>query len=159
MESVFGDDRLDLGQFGNLMDQGSGVLPGESMATPATRTRLAVEGLADLLGRDQGAVGFAMSALPATLPAAGRGGRLALQADGIGRGGLGRVGGVELEPRLEVTDPRFEFVDPLLHHQEHGGDGRLRARRHLGPEFIGDGQRVRHDAGIVSRSAIFNPSP
>ena len=30
--------------------------------------------------------------------------------------------------------------------------------RHLGPEFIGDRQRVRHGTGIVIRSAVFNPS-
>ncbi len=52
---------------------------------------------------------------------------------------VAKVGGVELEPRFEVTDPRFQYVDPLPHRQEDGGDGCLSVRRHLGPEFLGDG--------------------
>jgi hypothetical protein len=54
----------------------------------------------DLLARDQGAVRLAVPGLSTPLPPAGRGRRLALQADGIGRGRPGRIGGVELEARV-----------------------------------------------------------
>ena len=88
MEPIFVDDRLDLGQFGDLMDQGFGIVTGESTATSATGGRLAVERLVDLLGWDQGAVGLAMPGLPAAFLASGRRGRLALHPDRVGRGGL-----------------------------------------------------------------------
>ena len=42
MEPILVDDRLDPGQFGDLMDQGFGVVAGESMAASATSGRLAV---------------------------------------------------------------------------------------------------------------------
>jgi YD repeat-containing protein len=75
------------------------------------------------------------------------------------RKGLGRVGGIELEPRFEIADPRFEIVDPPLQRQEYRGEGRLSVQRHLTPEFLRDRQRVGHNAGIVTLSATFNPGP
>ena len=129
MEPILVDDRLDLGQFGDLMDQGVGVVAGESMTTAATGGRLAVERLADLLGRDQGAPGLAMPGLSAALLPAGRSRGLALHADRIGRGGLGRVGGVELEPGLEVTEPVLKAGEPLLVGLDQREDRRLQLRR------------------------------
>ena len=49
-----------------------------------------------------------------------------------------RVGGVELEPGIEISESSLKVVDPLLHRQEHGRDGRLSVRRHLGPEELVD---------------------
>jgi hypothetical protein len=156
MEPIFIDDGLDPGQFGDLMDQGLGVLASEPPATAPAGRRLAVEGLADLLRWDQGAARLAMSGLAAAVLAGRRSRGLALQSDRIGRGGLGGVGRVELEPRLEVMDPGFQLLDPLPHRQEHGGDGRLCLGRDLGPEFVGDRRRVDHDDGIADSSATFN---
>ena len=101
MEPILIDDRLDLGEFGDLMDQGFGVVAGEFMTTTATRVGLAVERLADLLRRHQGTNRFAMTALSTPFLAAGRSWRFPLHPDRVGRGGLGRVGGIELEPVLK----------------------------------------------------------
>jgi hypothetical protein len=65
MEPILVHDRFDPGQFGDLMDQRLGVVAGEFMTTAATVGRLAVEGVADLLRRDQGAPSLAMSRLAA----------------------------------------------------------------------------------------------
>jgi hypothetical protein len=157
MKPVLSDDRLDPGQFGDLMDHGFGIVTGEPLATAPAGGRPAVERLVDPLGWHQDAPGLAMSGLAAALLPAGRGRGLPLHPDRIGRGGLGRVGGVELEPGFEVTDPRLQFINLLPHRQECGGDGRLGVRRHLGPEFLGDGRWVDHDEGIVASSATFNP--
>ncbi len=78
MEPVLVDDRLDLGQFGDLVDQRFGIVTSEPMATSATGGRLAVERLVDLLGRDQGAVGLAMPKLTAAFLATGWAGGLQL---------------------------------------------------------------------------------
>ena len=54
MESVLVDDRLDPGQFGDLMDQGLGILAAQGVAAAAAGRGLTVGGRAELLGRDQG---------------------------------------------------------------------------------------------------------
>ena len=156
MAPILIDEGLDLGQFGDLMDQGFGVVAVECVTTAATGGRLADERVADLLGRDQAPPGLAMAGLAAAFFPAGRSWGFPLHANRIGRGGLGRVRGVELEPCFEATDPRLQLIDPLPHHQERGGDSRLGVWRHLGPEFSGDGQWIDHEEGIVSSSATFN---
>jgi hypothetical protein len=70
MELILIDDRLDLGQFSDLMDQGVGVVAREPMTATTASSRLAVGRLANLLRRDQVAVGFAMSGLASALPSA-----------------------------------------------------------------------------------------
>ena len=125
MEPILVDDRLDPGEFGHLVDQGFRVVTGELMTATSTSTGLAVDRLADLLGRDQGAVGLAMSGLAATLLFTGRRGWLPLQSDRIGRRRLGGVGGVELEPILKVLDPRFELFDPPFVVSDERKDRRL----------------------------------
>ena len=40
MEPILRDDRLDLGQFGDLMDQGFGVVAGQGMTAAATSVGL-----------------------------------------------------------------------------------------------------------------------
>ncbi|XBH03585.1 recombinase family protein [Singulisphaera sp. Ch08] len=156
MKSIFIDEGLDLGQFGHLMDQRLGVVAPKPLTASATRLRLAVDGLAQLLRRHQGTVGFAMSRLPTALLAAGRSGRPPLQADRIRRRWLGRVGGVELEPCFEIADPRFQVGVPLLHRHKDCSDGGLSVGRHRTPEVVRDGQRIRHNADIVPSSATFN---
>ena len=61
MELILIDDRLDLGEFGDLMDQGLGVIACEPVTTASVSDRLAVERVANLLGRVQAALGLAMS--------------------------------------------------------------------------------------------------
>ena len=142
VEPILVNDRLDPGQFGDLMDQGFGVVAGEFMTTAAAGVRLALEGLADLLGWYQGSPCLAMSRLPTAFLLAGRGRGSPLHPDRVGRGGLGRVGGVELEPRFQVEDSSFEIGDPLLHSTEHCRDRRLGVGRNLVPELIRDRKRV-----------------
>ena len=125
MEPILVDDRFDPGKFGHLVDQRLGVITGELMTATATTTRLAVDRLADLLGWDQGTVGLAMPRLPATFLLTGWRGRLSLQSNWIGRGGLGGIGGVELETILKVLDPRFELIDPLFVVSDERKDRRL----------------------------------
>jgi hypothetical protein len=75
VEPILVDDGLDPGHFGDLMDQGLGVIASESMATAATGGRFAVERLADLLGRHQAPARLAMPSLAAVLlPSGGAGG-------------------------------------------------------------------------------------
>ena len=159
MEPILVDDRLDFGQFGNLMDQGFWVVARESMSTTATGLRLAVERRADPLGRDQCAVGPTMSGLPAAFLAPGRGGRLAFQADGVGRGGLGRVGGVEFEPRLEVVELSLEGGDPLLVSLDQRRDRQLKLGRSRVPKGFRKRRRWCHDGKIVTSFANSNPRP
>jgi len=125
MEAILVDDRLDPGEFGDLMDQGFGVVAGEPMTTTTTSGRLAVDRLVDLLGRDQRTVGLAMSGLAAAFLPAGRSGRFALQSDRIGRRRLGGIGRVELEPVLEVLDPGFELAKTLFVALDQRADRRL----------------------------------
>jgi hypothetical protein len=125
MEPILVDDRLDLGQFSDLMDQGFGVVAFELMTASAASGRLTVGRLANLLGRDQGAVGLAMSGLPTAFLSAGRSGGLTLQSDRIRRGGLRRVGGVELEPVLEILDACFKLGKALFVELDEREDRRL----------------------------------
>src|SRR5262245_49927741 len=104
MQAVLVDEGLDLGELGDLMDQGGGVLPVQRLAATTAGAGLAVARRAELVGRDQGAEGLGMSRLSAAFPPGRRSRRLSLQADGVGGWGLGGVGGVELEPGLEIAD-------------------------------------------------------
>ena len=125
MVSVLVDDRLDPGQFGDLMDQGLGILAAQGVATAAAGTGLTVGGRAEFLGGDQGPKRFAMAGLSPALSRGRRSRRLALQADRVGRRGLGRVGGVELEPGLEIAHDGFQLSDPILHRLPGGQEGGL----------------------------------
>src|ERR1700678_4236386 len=114
MEPKLVDDRLDPGQFSDLMDQRFRVVAGETMAASAASGWLTIDRLVNLFGRDQRAVGFAMSKLPAPVLTA-RGSRgLALHSNRIRGRGLRRVGGVELEPVLEIVDASFKFGKTLF---------------------------------------------
>jgi hypothetical protein len=67
METVLVDDRLDLGQFGDLMDQGLGIVAAQGVAAAAAGGGLTVGGRAELLGRDQGPKRLAMAGLSTAL--------------------------------------------------------------------------------------------
>jgi hypothetical protein len=144
MESVFVDQRLDLGQFGDLMHQGGRVIAAQGVATAAAIGGPALGDRAHLLLRDQAALHPGMSRLPTTFATGGWGGRLALEADGIGRRRLGGIGGVELEPGLEVADALLQFGDPSLERVEHGQDGSLGFRWDGVPECFRDGRLGDH---------------
>jgi hypothetical protein len=128
MKPILVDDRLDLGEFGDLVDQRFGVVTGEFMTTTATIRRLALDRLTDLLGRDQRAMCLAMPVLAAALFPAARCGRFPLHPDRIGRGGLGRVGGIELEPILEINESVLKESDAFLIKVHDGEECRLQLR-------------------------------
>jgi hypothetical protein len=157
MESILIDDRLDLGQFSHLMDQGFGVIAGELMTTSATSGRLTVGRLANLLGRDQGAVGLTMSGLPATFPAAGRSRWLTLHSDRVRRWRLRRVGGVELEPILKIVNACFKFGETLFVELCEHKDRRLDFWRSRIPHGFGDWGRPCHACRIIASFANDNP--
>ena len=84
------------------------------MTASAAISRLAVGRLANPLGRDQNTVGLTMSGLPATFLAAGRSRGFALYSDRVRERRFRRVGGVKLEPILEVVDACFQIGETLL---------------------------------------------
>ncbi len=63
MEPILRDHRLDRGDLGDLMTQGLGILTGQAAATTAAVRGLAVEGLVDVFGGDQGPCVTAMAGL------------------------------------------------------------------------------------------------
>jgi hypothetical protein len=144
MQSVLVDQRLDPGQVGDLMDQGGGVHAVQRLAAAPARIGLAVGGRAELLGGDQGAERLAMAGLPAALPPGRRGRRLALQADRVGGGRLGGVGGIELEPGLEITDRGLQGGDPIVHRLPGLQEGGLGVGGHGTPERLRDRKLLTH---------------
>ena len=78
MESIlihYGEDGR---HFGDLVSNRFGIITGEGIATEAAFWRLAVDHLADLLGRDEGSSLTLMARLSASLLARGRGRRPSL---------------------------------------------------------------------------------
>jgi hypothetical protein len=92
-----------------------------------------------------------MSRLPTPFPTGGWSGRLAFEPDGIGRRGLGGIGGIELEPGLEIADTLLEFGDPSLEGVQDGQDGNLGFRWDGVPERFRDG-RLRNHAKDITKS-------
>jgi hypothetical protein len=85
-----------------------------------------------------------MSRLPAPLATRGRGGRLALEPDGIRRRRLGGIGGIELQPSLEVSDALLQFSNPSVDGVQDGHDGNLGFRWDGVPERFRDGRLCHH---------------
>ena len=73
MEPVLSDDREDRRQFGDLMPERLGIITGEGITAPPALRRLALDDLADSLGRDQGAGMTSMARLTASFLARGCG--------------------------------------------------------------------------------------
>jgi hypothetical protein len=110
VETVFinvGTNRWDLG---DLVSQWIEVLSLEGGTTASAMCRLDLEGLAELLGGDQRAGVALVTGLSSTLASGRRSGRPPLELDvgRVGRGRLGRIGGIQVEPRLQLGDPLFQ---------------------------------------------------
>ena len=144
MEPVLVDQGLDLGQFGDLVNQGSRVITDQGVAAAAAIRGPAIGDRAHLLRWDQAPQCPAMSRLPTPFPTGGRGGRLAFEPDGIGRRRLGGIGGIELEPGLQIADALLQFGDPSLEGVQDGQDGDLGFRWDGVPERFRDGRLRNH---------------
>ncbi len=152
MEPIFVHDREDRRQFGDLMPQRLGIVAGEGIAAPAALGRPALDDLADLLGRDQGADVTRMSGLAAPLLARGGGRRSSLQRGRVGGGRPGGVGGVPADPLLQLGDPTLDAI-------EGGGEGGLHIGRDTAPEGFGDRRYGTHVAGIRDGRHSSNSHP
>jgi hypothetical protein len=128
VEPILVDTRLDLGEFSDLMDHRLGVVAGQFMTTAATGVRLALERLADLLGWNQRSPCLAMSWLPSAFLLAGRGRGSPLHSNRIGRRGLGRVSGIELETVLKIPEPALKERKAILVRLDKRKDRRLQLR-------------------------------
>jgi hypothetical protein len=91
-----------------------------------------------------------MSRLPTPFATGGPGGRLAFQPDGIGGRRLGRIGGIELKPRLQIADALLQLSDPSLVRIQDGQDGDLGFRRDGAPECFTDGRLGNHANSITN---------
>ena len=129
MEAILDDLGSDLGEFGDLMADGLGVVPVERVAASGAGVWLDLDGGGQMLGGDQLA-GMTLVAGLATPPLlGGRPGRLPLDVERLGGWRLGGVRGVLVEPGLEGGDPLLEGLDQ-------GEDGRLDIGGRLGPEVV-----------------------
>lgn len=105
MEPVFVHHGGNRRHLGDLMSERLGVLTGQGVTAPAAFRRLAVDDLSELLGRDQGSGVVTMAGLSAPLLPRGRSRRSSFDRGRVGRRGLGGVGGVLVDPLLQVGDP------------------------------------------------------
>src|SRR5258708_823012 len=140
------------------MDQGGRVIAAKGVAAATAIGGSALGRRADLLRRDREALCPAMSRLAAPLATGGRGRRLPFEADGVGRRWLGGVGGVELEPGLEVTEALLQLGDPSPEGVDQVRDGGLGFRWDGIPEWCRDG-RLRAHANKTTESPykMFGP--
>jgi hypothetical protein len=107
VEVVFihvGTDRRD---FSELVSQGIGIVSLKRGATALAVRRLDLERLSQLFGWNQRSGVSFMAGLSSAVAPGRRDRRSPLELDGgrIGGGGLGRIGGVEVEPCLQLDDP------------------------------------------------------
>jgi len=144
VKPILVDQGLDLGQFGNLVDQGGWILTHQGMATAAAIRGPALGDRAYFLKWNQAAFGPAMSRLPTPFPPRGPGRRFPFEADGIRRRRLGGIGGIELEAGLQITDALLQFGDPSGEGIQDGQNGGLGFRRHGLPERFSDGRLGYH---------------
>jgi hypothetical protein len=149
MEPVLVDQGLNLGQFGDLVDQGTGVITDQGVAAAAAIPGPTLGDRAHFLGRDQAPQSPAMSRLPTPFATGGPGGRFAFQPDGIGGRRLGRIGGIELQPRLQIADALLQFGDPPRVRIQDSQEGNLGFRRDSAPERFRDGRLRNHAEGIT----------
>ena len=158
MEPVLVDDGLDLGQFGDLVDQGGRIITGQGVAATSAVRRPALGDRVQPLRRDQATLGPAMSRLAAPPPPRGRGGGLALEANGIRRRGFGGVGGIELQPGLKISDALLQFSNSPVNSVQDSEDGGLGLGRNGVPEWFKD-RRSRAHTGDITKSLykLFGP--
>jgi hypothetical protein len=110
VESILVHHGEDRRQFGDLMPERLRVIAVEGIAAPATFGRLALDDLAESLRGDQGAGLTSMAGLATPLRARAGSRGASLDRGGIGRGWLGGVGGVLVEPLLRFGDPPLEGI-------------------------------------------------
>jgi hypothetical protein len=137
MEAVFIDVRTDQWDLRDLVSQGIGIISLKRGATASAVRRLDLEGLSELFGWDQRPGVSLVTGLPTALAPGRRDRRSPLEPDGgrISGRRSGRVGGIEVEPRLEIRDA-------FLQRGDNSQDGRLGFRRDGVPERFRD-RRVR----------------
>jgi hypothetical protein len=150
MESVLVDRGLDLGQFGDLVNPRSRVITDQGVATAAAVRRPAPGDRAHLLRWDQAPQGRAMSRLPTPFSTGGWGGRLAFQSDGVGRRGLGGIGGIALQAGLQIADAALQLGDPSGEGVKDGQEGKLGFQWDGLPQRFRDG-RLRDHAYDTAR--------
>ena len=152
MEPVLVHHGADRRHLGDLMPERLGIVTGEGVAAPAALRRLALDDLADCLGRDQGADVTVMSGLAAPLLARGGGRWPSLERGRVGGGRPGGVGGVPAQPLLQLGDPTLDAI-------EGGGEGGLHIGRDAAPEGFGDRRCGTHVAGIRDGRRSSNSHP
>jgi hypothetical protein len=135
VEAVFIDVGTERRDLGDLVPQGMRIVSLQRGATASGLRRLDLEGLSQLFGWDQRPGGSFVTGLSATVAPGRRDRRSPLELDGgrIGGGRLGRICGVQVEPRLQ-------FSDAPLQRGDDSQDGRLRFRRNGVPERFRDGR-------------------
>jgi hypothetical protein len=120
VEAVFINVGADGRDLSDLVSQRIGIVPLPCGATASALCRLDLEGLSKLFGWDQRSGVSLVTGLSTALAPRRRGRRSPLELDGrrIGGGGLGRIGGVEVEPRLQLGDRLLQLGDPSLQRAE-----------------------------------------
>jgi hypothetical protein len=139
MEPVFVHHGPDGRHFGDLVSDRLGVVAEQLVAAPAALLRLALDDLAELLGRDQGSGMVAMAGLSAPLLPRGRSRRSSFDRGRVGRRGLGGVGGVLVDSLFQVGDPPFQG-------REQRPDSGLGFGGNGVPERLRDRGRIAHAA-------------
>ena len=137
MEPILVDHRPDRRHFGHLVSDRLGVVAMQLVAAPSALGRLAFNDLPELLRRDQGSGLVAMAGLAAPLLSRGRNRWSPLDRRGIRRRRLGGVGGVLVDPLLQLGDPSFEG-------SHHRNNRRLCVRRERIPEDLWQWWLIRH---------------
>src|SRR5262249_7923843 len=101
---------------------------------------------------DEGALGLGVPLLTAGIFGRWRLGRCAFEGRWVGRGRLGGVGRILIEPC-------FQFGEALLVVLNQGQDSRLSSRRDLSPEFVRDWRVCLHAAGLSIMLRLGNLDP
>jgi hypothetical protein len=110
VKAVFIDIGTDRRDLSNLVSQGIGIVSLQRSATALALRRLDLEGLTKLFSWDQRSGVSLVTGLSSRLASGRRSRRAPLELDGrrIGGGRLGRIGGIEVEPRLQLGDPSLQ---------------------------------------------------
>ena len=140
MEAVFIDVGTDGRDLSDLVSQGIGIVSLERGATALTVRRLDLEGLSKLFGWDQRPGVSLVAGLSSALASGRRDRRSPLELDGgrISGGRLGRIGGIEVEPHLQLGDRFLQLGDPSLQRAEDLQKGGLSLGRDGVPERFSD---------------------
>jgi hypothetical protein len=146
VESVFIDVGAHRRDLHYLVSQGVGIVALQRGATASTLRRLDLEGLSELSGWDQRSGVSLVTGLSSALAPGRRDQRSPLELDGgrISGRGPGRIGGVEVEPRLQLGDCLLQSGDPFLQRAEDLQKRGLSLGRDGAPERFRDGWERSH---------------